>query len=251
MPFGYQIRYRVGNQIPGYGYLFDMRDWTIEVRSEPYGVAEHDRGAFDHANERLKTELSGNADAFGSDVGTPLDGRFSATFSLRAKTAGEAAERGCDIFLSVLEEALRPLRFPESELGPATGIDEPLIASVAARSHEPASMTALNDAGGPSETAAAGEVELNSYRVTSETVKELTVRLRALPGEWKGPAAKVALQLEMSAEGAREPSLDIEGPECDAVCEALQKWIGEIPEGTDADELIVLVQGIARKAAEQ
>lgn len=231
-----------------------MRDWTIELKSEPYVVAEHDRGAFNHASERLETELSGSADAFGTMVGIPLDGAFSATFSVRAKTAGEAAGRGCDIFLLALEEALRPLRFPvESELGLANGIDEPVIASVTARNHQSASVTEWsNDAPGPLDmNSAPGEVEINGYRVTSDTVHELAARLRALPDEWNRPAAKVALQLEMSAEGVRERSLHLDRSECDAVSEALQKWLGEIPGGTIADELIVLLQGLAREAAEQ
>lgn len=238
-------------------YLLAMRDWTIELESEPYVVAEHERGAFNHAIERLETELSGSADVFGTVVGIPLDGSFSATFSVRAKTAGEAAGRGCEIFLLALEEALRPLRFPlESELGLANGIDEPVIASVTARNHQrnhqSASVTARNnDAPGLSDmNSAPGEVEINGYLVTSDTVHELAARLRALPGEWNRPAAKVALQLEMSAERAGEPSLHVDGPECDAVSEALQKWLGEITGGRVADELIALLQGLARETAE-
>ena len=239
------------------GYLLSVRDWMIHLESEPYIVAEHDRGVFAGGGKRLEAELRGRGDVFGTvTVEIPREGAFSATFLLRARTAGEAADMGSDVFLAALEEALRPLRFPlDSGLGTVTGIDAPVVAAVLARAHDhvepPGPQNGEGDRFAETDNATTETVEINGYLVPAEVVHLLAVHLRALSGDWNGPAVKVALHLERSLEGGEERIHHVTGTEREAVCEALQSLISGDTERAFAEQLIVLLQGLAREADDQ
>lgn len=235
-----------------------MHDWTVTLETEPYAVAEHDRSAFASAVGRLEAELGANDQVLGAVAASPREGAFSAVFSVRAESAGKAADRGCELFLLALEEALHPLRFPIATHHPAAnGIGEPVIAAVTARSSLYEAAVG-RPTGGPvaaaglaGEDGAAASVEINGYAVPQGVARALAAHLRTLPGEWNGPAAKCAMRIEMTLTEGAERGVYVEGSEREAMCDALQGWIRESMADAEAEQLIALMQGLSRDATEQ